>query len=57
MEYGMTLTVKILVLGRSSFQFSKLYENEVKHDKRNFKRGLGVAFEVKISVKLLEKPA
>ena len=48
------MTVKILkfyrdrgVIGFSveAFQFSKFYENEAKHDKRNFKRGLRLAFD------------
>ena len=30
-----------------AFEFSKLYEDEINHDKRNFKRVLSVAFEVR----------
>ena len=30
-----------------AFQFTKFHENEAKHDKRNFKRGLTKAFKVK----------
>ena len=37
------------------FEFSKFHENEAKHDKRGFKRGLTVTFKVKKIVKLLEK--
>lgn len=30
-----------------AFKFSKLYEDEINHDKRKFKRVLSVAFEVR----------
>ena len=39
---------RCFVLSLEAFQFSRFYESEAKHDKRNCKRGLGTTFEVKI---------
>ena len=38
------MEINIFVSSVEAFQFSKFYENDAKHGKRNFKRSLGVAF-------------
>ena len=42
--YGDSVSCFFLV---QALQLSKFYENEVKHDKNTFKKGLSMAFEVK----------
>ena len=44
------MEVKVFDFSVESFQFSKLYEKEAKPDKRNFKRGLALAFDDKNSI-------
>ena len=39
----------------TAFKFSKFYENKAKRDKRNFKRGFSIAFEVKNVCKITGK--
>ena len=51
------MAIDYFVFSVEAFQFSKFHENEAKHDKRNFKRGLTVTFKVKKFVKLLKKMA
>ena len=43
------MEMKVFVFSVEGFYFLKLYEKEAKHDKRNFKRGLALAFDVKNS--------
>ena len=43
------MAIKIFVFFVEVFQFSKFHENEAKHDKRNFKRRVALAFKVKNS--------
>lgn len=43
------------VLSVEAFKFSNFHENEAKHKKRNFKKGLTVTLEVKKFLRLLEK--
>ena len=40
---------KFFCLLSTYFQFSRFYENGVRHDKHNFKRGRSMALEVKIA--------
>ena len=42
--------MKVFDFSVESFQFFKLYEKEAKPDKRNFKRGLALAFNDKNSI-------
>ena len=41
------MEIKFFIFSKDASQFSKFDENEVKHDKLNFKRGLTVKFKVK----------
>ena len=41
------MEIEVFVFLMEAFLFSKFYENEAKHDKRNFKRGLSMTFVVK----------
>ena len=43
------MEIEFFVFPVEAFQFSKFHENDTKHDKRNFKRGLTVTFMVKNS--------
>lgn len=50
-EQGMTQTLKMLrdqvvVFTVITFQFSDFYENKVKHDKGNFKKGLSMRIKL-----------
>ena len=40
------MATKFFIFPIKAFQFSKFKENEAKHDKHNFKRGLIVTFKV-----------
>ena len=33
------MDIEYFFFSKEAFQYSKFYENEVKHDKRNYKRG------------------
>ena len=41
------MAIKVFTFLVETSQFSKFYENEANHDKRNFKIGLIAAFKVK----------
>ena len=43
------MEMKVFIFSIEGFQFLKFYEKEEKLEKRNFKRGLALAFEVKNS--------
>ena len=43
------MEIEVIVFPKEVFQFFKCHQNEAKHDKRDFKRGLAVVLEVKIS--------
>ena len=43
------MEIKFCVFSVEIFKFCKFHENEVKHDKHNFKRGFTVTFEDKNS--------
>ena len=42
------MEINCFVFSVASFQLSEIYENNAKHDKSNFRRGLTVIFEQKI---------
>ena len=44
------MVIKFFVFSEEAFKFSKFHENETKHEKRNFERGLIVKI-----CKMLEK--
>ena len=50
------MEVDIFVPSVEAFQFSKFYENDAKHGKRNFKRSLSVVFVAfEHGIKIAEK--
>ena len=49
------MEIKFSVFSVEAFQFSKFYQNEGKHDKFNFKKGLTVKIEVKNSFNCRKK--
>ena len=40
------MEIEVSLSSMAAFQFSEFHENEAKHDKLNFKKGLTVTFEI-----------
>ena len=56
-KYQSLVAIEFFIFLIKTFEFSKFYENEAKHDKINSRRGLTVIFKGSKIIKLLENLA